>query len=398
MKALVAEIARNISQRLASMKINVCELTGDTHKTKKNIDDTQIIIATPEKWDIVTRKSGDGKHTNLVKLLIIDEIHILHDDRGPVIESIVGRTIRQTETSREMTRIVGLSATLPNFEDVAIFLRVKPDHGLFYFDNSYRPCPLKQIYLGIIVRKPLQRCRLIEDICCEKVKERVGKYQVIIFVETRKGTVKTADKINQDTAAKCELEKFMQDHATCREILRLEAPTLNNNELSELVPFGLAVHHAGLSKTDRTFVEDLFSDGNIQVLVSTSTLAWGVNLPAHTVIIKGTRVYNPAKGMWDELSMLDVMQMFGRAGRPQYDKFGEGLIITGHSDLQFYLSLFNQQLPIESRYISYLPDHLNAEIVLGNISNLKEAACWLGYTYCYTRILRSKLNLRFIRT
>ena len=63
--------------------------------------------------------------------------------------------------------------------------------------------------------------------------------------------------------------------------------------------------------------------------MSTATLAWGVNLPAHTVIIKGTQVYNPEKGAWGELSPLDVMQMFGRAGRPQYDSFGEGIIITG---------------------------------------------------------------------
>ena len=60
---------------------------------------------------------------------------------------------------------------------------------------------------------------------------------------------------------------------------------------------------------DRTLVEDLFADRHIQVLVSTSTLAWGVNLPAHTVIIKGTQVYNPEKGRWVELGALDVMQV-----------------------------------------------------------------------------------------
>ena len=67
----------------------------------------------------------------------------------------------------------------------------------------------------------------------------------------------------------------------------------------------------------------------LQVLVSTATLAWRVNLPAHTVIIKGTQVYNPVKGAWGELSPLDVMQIFWRAGRPQFDSFGEGIIITG---------------------------------------------------------------------
>ena len=64
-------------------------------------------------------------------------------------------------------------------------------------------------------------------------------------------------------------------------------------------------------------------------MVSTATLAWGVNLPAHTVIIKGTQIYSPEKGAWTELGSLDVMQMFGRAGRPQYDTQGLGIIITG---------------------------------------------------------------------
>jgi pre-mRNA-splicing helicase BRR2 len=78
-----------------------------------------------------------------------------------VLESVVGRTIRQIETSQEMIRLVGLSATLPNYEDVATFLRVKPDKGLFYFDASYRPCPLKQQYIGITERKAIKRFQLM---------------------------------------------------------------------------------------------------------------------------------------------------------------------------------------------------------------------------------------------
>jgi pre-mRNA-splicing helicase BRR2 len=81
--------------------------------------------------------------------------------------------------------------------------------------------------------------------------------------------------------------------------------------------------------------------------------------------------------------------MLGRAGRPQYDTFGEGVIVTGHGELQFYLSLLNQQLPIESQLVSKLPDALNAEVVLGNVSNVREAANWLGYTYLYVRMLRN---------
>ena len=65
--------------------------------------------------------------------------------------------------------------------------------------------------------------------------------------------------------------------------------------LQDLLPYGFAVHHAGMTRADRTLVEELFADGHVKVLVSTATLAWGVNLPAHTVIIKGTQIYNAEK-------------------------------------------------------------------------------------------------------
>ncbi len=73
------------------------------------------------------------------------------------------------QQTQEMTRLVGLSATLPNYQDVASFLRVKEKVGLFYFDTSYRPCPLAQQYVGITVKKPLQRFQLMNEICYKKV-------------------------------------------------------------------------------------------------------------------------------------------------------------------------------------------------------------------------------------
>jgi len=73
------------------------------------------------------------------------------------------------QSTQELTRLVGLSATLPNYEDVASFLRVKRNVGLFYFDTSYRPCPLAQQYVGITVKKPLQRFQLMNEICYKKV-------------------------------------------------------------------------------------------------------------------------------------------------------------------------------------------------------------------------------------
>lgn len=66
-----------------------------------------------------------------------------------MLESLIARTIRQSENAEEHVRIVGLSATLPNYKDVGATLRVKPKEGLFYFDQSFRPVPLEQLYCGI---------------------------------------------------------------------------------------------------------------------------------------------------------------------------------------------------------------------------------------------------------
>ncbi|KAJ8969793.1 hypothetical protein NQ314_001578 [Rhamnusium bicolor] len=388
MRSLVQEMVGNFGKRLASYNITVSELTGDHQLTREQISATQIIVCTPEKWDIITRKGGEKTFTSLVRLIIIDEIHLLHDERGPVLEALVARTIRMIESTQEDVRLVGLSATLPNYHDVAAFLRVKPDTGLYHFDNSFRPVALEQQYIGVTEKKALKRYQVMNEIVYEKTMEHAGRNQVLIFVHSRKETGKTARAIRDMCLEKDTLGQFLREGSASMEVLRTEAEQVKNHELKDLLPYGFAIHHAGMTRVDRTLVEDLFADRHIQVLVSTATLAWGVNLPAHTVIIKGTQIYNPEKGRWVELGALDVLQMLGRAGRPQYDTKGEGILITNHSELQYYLSLLNQQLPIESQMVSKLPDMLNAEIVLGTIQNLRDAVTWLGYTYLYIRMLR----------
>ncbi|KAL8756676.1 MAG: hypothetical protein Q9199_002760 [Rusavskia elegans] len=391
LKALVQEQVGNFGKRLEPYGVKVSELTGDRQLTKQQIADTQIIVTTPEKWDVITRKATDMSYTNLVRLIVIDEIHLLHDDRGPVLESIVSRTIRKIEQTGNPVRLVGLSATLPNYRDVASFLRVDPVHGLFHFDGSYRPCPLRQEFIGVTDKKAIKQLKTMNDVCYTKVMEQVGtnKQQMLIFVHSRKETAKTAKYI-RDKALELEtIGQILRSDAASREVLTQEAEAVGDRDLKDLMPYGFGIHHAGMTRADRSSVEDLFADGMLQVLVCTATLAWGVNLPAHTVIIKGTQIYSPEKGSWVELSPQDVLQMLGRAGRPQYDTFGEGIIITTQTEMQYYLSLMNQQLPIESQFISKLADNLNAEIVLGNVRNRDEAVEWLGYTYLFVRMLRS---------
>lgn len=399
MKALAAEMTRNFGNKLAPLGIVVKELTGDMQLSKKEIEETQIIITTPEKWDVITRKSSDIALTQLVRLLIIDEVHLLNEDRGPVIESLVARTLRQVEQSQSMIRIVGLSATLPNYKDVAMFLRVDPDIGLFYFGQEYRPVPLETTYLGVKGDNLVRVKQQMDELCFNKAKKSfLEKNQIMIFVHSRKDTANTAKtmldilrngkdehpqnlfQVNKEIAQTGSYQKSMRDVAKSR-----------NKEVKELAPVGFGIHHAGMLRSDRNLVEHLFMEGYINVLVCTATLAWGVNLPAHTVIIKGTQLYDAQRGGFVDLGILDVMQIFGRAGRPQFDTSGEAMIITTNDKLPHYLSLLTHQLPIESQFISRLADHLNAEIVLGTVTNMKEAIVWLSYTYLYIRMLKNPL-------
>ncbi|KAL2340704.1 hypothetical protein Fmac_008644 [Flemingia macrophylla] len=392
MKALAAEVTSTFSQRLSPLNMIVKELTGDMQLSKNELEETQMIVTTPEKWDVITRKSSDMSLSMLVKLLIIDEVHLLNDDRGPVIEALVARTLRQVESTQSMIRIVGLSATLPNYLEVAQFLRVNPDTGLFFFDSSYRLVPLAQQYIGISEPNFAARNELLNEICFAKVVDSLRQgHQAMVFVHSRKDTAKTANKLVELARRNEDLDIFSNNTHPQYTFMKKEVIKSRNKDLVELFEFGVGVHHAGMLRADRGLTERLFSDGLLKVLVCTATLAWGVNLPAHTVVIKGTQLYDPKAGGWRDLGMLDVMQIFGRAGRPQFDKSGEGIIITSHDKLAYYLRLLTSQLPIESQFISSLKDNLNAEVALGTVTNVKEACAWLGYTYLFIRMRMNPL-------
>jgi antiviral helicase SLH1 len=347
MKALAAEIVRKFTKRLQWLSIRVRELTGDMQLTKAEIAETQIIVTTPEKWDVVTRKpTGEGDIASLLKLLIIDEVHLLSEERGAVIEAIVARTLRQVESSQSVIRIVGLSATLPNYIDVADFLSVSRQKGLFYFDSSFRPVPLQQHFIGVKGKPGTAQSRMNLDLVTfEKVSELVRDgHQVMVFVHARKETVKAALALQEAASKENILTEFScQDHPNFSHF-RHEIGTSRNKEMKRLFDDGFGIHHAGMLRADRNMTEKMFSARAIKVLCCTATLAWGVNLPAHAVIIKGTQVYDDSKGSFVDLSVLDVLQVFGRAGRPGLETSGQGFICTTGDKLQHYLDAVTSQV------------------------------------------------------
>ncbi|KAK8385131.1 hypothetical protein O3P69_012135 [Scylla paramamosain] len=390
MKALAAEMARNFSKRLEPLGLKVRELTGDMHLTKPEIMATHMIITTPEKWDVTTRKPGDTQLAQLVKLLIIDEVHLLHGDRGPVLETLVARTLRMVESQQSMIRIVGLSATLPNYIDVATFLRVNPYEGLFYFDGRFRPVPLGLTFVGVKAMGRFKQMEEMDRITFEKCLHFLQQgHQVMVFVHARNGTLRTAENLIKLAQEHGKTQDFMPEPGPDVARARKDFGRSRNKRLVELFDSGFGVHHAGLLRSDRNLVEQFFSQGFIKVLVCTATLAWGVNLPAHAVIIKGTEIYDSKHGTMVDLGILDVLQIFGRAGRPQFDKSGHGTIITGHDKLAHYLSLLTNQYPIESSFINHLADNLNAEVALGTVTNVEEAVEWMSYTYLFVRMRKN---------
>uniref|UniRef100_A0A674AIC3 RNA helicase n=1 Tax=Salmo trutta TaxID=8032 RepID=A0A674AIC3_SALTR len=373
MKALAAEMTIYFSKRLEPLGIAVKELTGDMQLTKGKILRTQMLVTTPEKWDMVTRKSvGVVALSQIVKLLILDE-HCLAN-------------LPCHTHHRSMIRILGLSATLPNYLDVASFLHVSPYIGLFYFDSHFRPVPLGQSFVGIKTTNKVTT-HTHTHTHTHTLLIRVSVLcvtQVMVFVHARNAMVRTAMGLIEMAKNRGESSFFQPDHLPDYGQCEKSIQRSRNKQMKEMFPDGFGIHHAGMLRADRSLMESMFSRGYLKVLCCTATLAWGVNLPAHAVIIKGTQIYDAKRGTLVDLGILDVMQIFGRAGRPQFDKYGEGTIITAHDKLSHYLTLLTQQNPIESQF-------LEAIVSLGTMTNVEEAVRWLSYTYLYIRMRANPL-------
>ena len=159
---------------------------------------------------------------------------------------------------------------------------------------------------------------------------------------------------------------------------------LGDDTLRDLVTAGVAFHHGGIDGNDRQVLEKAFLDGDLSVLCCTSTLAVGVNLPCYLVIVKGTVGY--ADNRVQEYSSLEMMQMLGRAGRPQFEKSAAAVILTTDARKQHYEKLISGQDIIESCLHLNLTEHLCAEIGLGTVYDKLSALRWLGGTFMSIRM------------
>lgn len=359
------------------LNLTVGMLTSDTSflETEK-VKKCNIIITTPEKWDLLTRKWNDySRLFELVKLLLVDEIHTLRERRGATLEVVITRMNLLCES----IRIIGVSATIPNIEDISQWLKVKKQEEgakVLSFDDSYRQVDLERWVYGysFLNKNEFQYDTLYNSKLDEVFRKHSKQRPVLIFCPTRASTISTANYIVQNCLRLLNCGKA---NRKCRII---------DHALSDCFHHGVAFHHAGLSIDDRSVVEEAFLSGTVKVLCSTSTLAVGVNLPAYLVIIKGTRIWNSS--VIQEYSQLDILQMIGRAGRPQFESEGCAIILTDAKMKDTYEKLLHGTDDLESSLHLELMEHLAAEISLGTINSTESAVKWLRNTFFYIRFLK----------
>ncbi|KIW14781.1 hypothetical protein PV08_07566 [Exophiala spinifera] len=332
-KALCSERYRDWQSKFGHLNLHCTELTGDTDsKHLNNVQSANIIITTPEKWDSVTRKWKDhARLIQLVKLFLVDEVHILKENRGATLEAVVSRM----KSIGAKIRFVALSATVPNSEDIATWLGRNSTLQHIpalreVFGESFRPVQLKKYVYGFEARG--------NDFAFESMLTQ-------------------------------QISKAFTSAA------------------------GVAFHHGGLAQADRRAVEQAFLDGQISVICSTSTLAVGVNLPCYLVILKGTTTWTD-NGV-QEYADLEVMQMLGRAGRPQFGTSACAVILTRKGKVQKYEKMVSGEGILESCLHQNLIEHLNAEIGLGTVYDLSTAKAWLASTFLYVRMKKNPSHYRF---
>ncbi|XP_021260589.1 probable ATP-dependent DNA helicase HFM1 isoform X2 [Numida meleagris] len=398
-KALCSQRFDDWKEKFGPIGLSCKELTGDTVVDDLfEIHHAHIIITTPEKWDSMTRRWKDNSIVQLVRLFLIDEVHVIKDEsRGATLEVVVSRmktvqsSLWRLSENRDVPplRFVAVSATIPNAEDIAEWLSDgKMPAVCLKVDEDQRPVKLRKIVLGFPCSDSQTEFKF--DLTLNyKIASVIQAYSdqkpVLVFCATRKGVQQAASVLSKDAKFLLSVEQ--------KQRLQKSANSLKDSKLRDLLMYGVAYHHAGMEVSDRKIIEGAFTAGDLPVLFTTSTLAMGVNLPAHLVVIKSTMHY--AGGVFEEYSETDILQMIGRAGRPQFDTTATAVIMTRLSTREKYTQMLNGADIIESSLHRHLVEHLNAEIALHTVTDVTVALEWIRSTFLYIRALKNPTHYGF---
>ncbi len=298
--------------------------TGDYDRPSNYLKSYDVIISTSEKVDSLLR-NNPSVFDNL-GFIVFDEIHnILDESRGSTLEIVISKIRHLVEGAQ----FIAMSATVKNVKDIAFWLNSRE------VTSDFRPVPLRKFVItpdsivdedGMLVSD----VKSFEDFVTDSLDD---SGQTLIFVRSRKSAESTAEKMS----------RYVEGRISQRE--RGEMGEIKNESESpgyeKLIPVlkrGVGYHHAGMLSEQRRLVERLFRERKIKVIVATTTLAAGLNLPARTVVIKDVYRYD---GFGSSLiPNLEVQQMLGRAGRVKYDRIGNGYIYSSKIRLQEVFSTY----------------------------------------------------------
>ncbi|NWW19285.1 HFM1 helicase, partial [Falcunculus frontatus] len=402
-KALCSQRFDDWKEKFGPIGLTCKELTGDTLMDDLfEIHHADIIITTPEKWDSMTRRWRDNSIVQLVRLFLIDEVHVIKDEsRGATLEVVVSRMktvqsslwrLLENHDTVPPLRFVAVSATIPNTQDIAEWLSdSKMPAVCLKIDEDQRPVKLRKIVLGFPCSDNQTEFKF--DLTLNyKIANIIQTYSeqkpALVFCATRKGVQQAASVLAKDAKFLLSIEQ--------KQRLQSFANSLKDSKLRDLLTYGVAYHHAGMELSDRKLIEGAFTVGDLPVLFTTSTLAMGVNLPAHLVVIKSTMHY--VGGVFQEYSETDILQMIGRAGRPQFDTTATAVIMTRCSTRERYIQMLNGADIIESSLHRHLVEHLNAEIVLHTVTDVSVALEWIRSTFLYIRALKNPTHYGIFST
>ncbi|PNX63488.1 U5 small nuclear ribonucleoprotein 200 kDa helicase-like protein, partial [Trifolium pratense] len=258
-EALAKERYRDWEKKFGGgLKLKVVELTGETATDLKLLEKGQVIISTPEKWDALSRRWKQRKHVQQVSLFIIDELHLIGGQGGPILEVIVSRMRYIASQVENKIRIVALSTSLANAKDLGEWIGAT-SHGLFNFPPGVRPVPLEIHIQGVDIANFEARMQAMTKPTYTSIAQHAknGK-PAIVFVPTRKHVRLTAvDLITYSGADSSEKPFLLRSKDELEPFINKISDEMLKVTLSE----GVGYLHEGLNSLDHDIVAQLFEAG-----------------------------------------------------------------------------------------------------------------------------------------
>lgn len=285
-----------------------------------------VICVTTEKLDSLLRHNVEW--VKRIGLIIVDEIHMINDSsRGPTQEILLTKLMSIVPHAQ----VLGLSATISNADELAKWLNAA------LVVSDFRPVKLyegvsfdSRIHFDEKEGYKLNSNEEIENSIISNTLEM--NKQALVFTSTRKNAESLAERLCKTVGVRLKKEEQTKLNSLCKDIETvLEYPTQQCKKIAECIKSGVAFHHAGLLNKQKDLIETNFRNGLIKAIVATPTLAMGVNLPAFRVLIRDAKRYYQGEGS-KHIPVLEYKQFVGRAGRPQYDDYGESILLAKSED------------------------------------------------------------------